>query len=340
MSPIISVIIPVYNAQDHLNECLDSLINQSLRDIEIICVDDGSTDNSLAISQQYAQKDNRINVLPQSNQSAGAARNHGLTKATGKYVYFLDADDWIEETALAGMVDLIEEKQVPFLKFRARLYDNEAKKLLENGYGDWIDPCYLDNYVYQDSGMVELPDTPWSGLYNRSFLEKNHIYFDPFVCNNDCGFFMRCVAHTKRTYYSSQYFVHHRCNVQKSLITRRAEHFECVTSLLDVIDSSLTHLPPNIQYIIKQKLVIICLHWWWKCLKHPSNTWKIYDKMYALMTPYIEHAKYLCTTKFLMKQHRLVKKKLLLEKVLRIFSVRKRAGEIRLFLFGKSIKLQ
>ena len=295
--PKVSVIIPVYNAQRYLKECLDSVINQTLKDIEIICVDDGSTDNSLAILREYAAKDNRIMVLTQSNQYAGVARNNGLAKAAGEYVYFLDADDWMELSALEQMVALIEEKKVPLIKFRAWLYDDEKKVIVQGGYTDYrsVISCYLDNYVCLNEkdvyNLLKLPDSPWTGFYNRSFLQENHIYFDPFICANDTGFWFRCIAHVDRVWFSSKRFLYHRRGVGQSLITRRAQYFECVTSLLDAIDQDCTHLPDRFKNKIKDRLFRICLYWWFICLQYPSNTWQTHDKLYALMYQYLAHTK-------------------------------------------------
>ena len=91
---IISIIIPVYNAENYLQECLDSIRKQSLTNLEIICIDDGSTDNSVSVIKNVMKKDFRIQLIEQTNQGAGIARNNGLKNATGKYVAFLDADDF------------------------------------------------------------------------------------------------------------------------------------------------------------------------------------------------------------------------------------------------------
>lgn len=107
--PMVSVVVPVYNTAPYLRQCLDSLVNQTLRDIEIICVDDGSTDDSPAILEEYAARDPRITVLRQQNQYAGVARNNGMAKATGKYILFCDSDDYIALDALESMVEKSEE---------------------------------------------------------------------------------------------------------------------------------------------------------------------------------------------------------------------------------------
>ena len=94
--PKVSVIIPVYNVEEYLRECLDSVVNQTLKDIEIICVNDGSTDNSLAILEEYAAKDERLRVFTQENQGQSVARNLAMEKARGEYIGFVDSDDWID----------------------------------------------------------------------------------------------------------------------------------------------------------------------------------------------------------------------------------------------------
>ncbi len=98
--PKISIIIPVYNVEKYLRECLDSCVNQTLEDIEIICVDDASPDNSIKILEEYQQKDSRIRIFRhEENKNLGTARNTGLTNATGEYVWFVDSDDYIDTKA-------------------------------------------------------------------------------------------------------------------------------------------------------------------------------------------------------------------------------------------------
>lgn len=102
-SPLVSVIVPVYNTSQYLSDCLNSLINQTLEAIEIICVDDGSTDNSLDILKEFARRDSRIKIQTQKNQFAGVARNNGFHNASGEYVLFCDSDDYIKRTTLEKM---------------------------------------------------------------------------------------------------------------------------------------------------------------------------------------------------------------------------------------------
>jgi glycosyltransferase involved in cell wall biosynthesis len=98
VSPKVSVIIPVYNVEAYLRECLDSILAQDLSDIEIICVNDGSIDNSLSILQHYASQDERIIIISQENSGAASARNNGLKKARGEYIFIPDSDDYLLST--------------------------------------------------------------------------------------------------------------------------------------------------------------------------------------------------------------------------------------------------
>ena len=122
----ISVIVPIYNAEDYLDESLNSIVNQSFRDLEIIFVDDGSTDNTLERLNEYAEKDNRIQVYSQENQGPGGATNTGLDKATGKYIYLMDADDIIDLSALGELHSIMEEKDVDMVIFPTIDYDEDT----------------------------------------------------------------------------------------------------------------------------------------------------------------------------------------------------------------------
>ena len=129
-NPMVSVIIPVYNAEAYLEECLDSVVNQTLKNIEIICVNDGSTDNSLDILKEYQEKDDRVIIINQENQGAGVARNQGIKVAKGNYLSILDADDFFE-------LNMLELMCMNALKFdadvticRADGYDQDRKSVV------------------------------------------------------------------------------------------------------------------------------------------------------------------------------------------------------------------
>lgn len=136
LQPKVSVIIPVYNVDPYLRECLESVVNQTLLDIEIICVNDGSTDNSPAILEEYRAKDSRITVFTQENRGLSAARNRGMDLARGEYIYFIDSDDYVEPETLERTVHIAEADDLDAVVFRFKQFA-ESEELLK------IHPCQI-----------------------------------------------------------------------------------------------------------------------------------------------------------------------------------------------------
>lgn len=122
----VSVIIPVYNAERHINQCLDSLLNQSLKEIEVICVDDGSTDSSVQIIKEYTEKDGRVKLVQQKNSYAGVARNNGMQIAAGEYMMFLDSDDFFEADMLLEMYEKAVADEADVCLCSARKYNDKT----------------------------------------------------------------------------------------------------------------------------------------------------------------------------------------------------------------------
>ena len=144
----VSVIIPVYNAAEFLGQGLDSLLNQTLHDIEIICVNDGSSDKSLEILKEYEKKDSRIKVIDQENQGAGAARNNGMAIAQGEYLSFLDADDFFEKNMLeeSYMLHVLRMQKSVCLM---RIFMTVRKKLIKSVHG------HFENSIFQKTSHLQ-----------------------------------------------------------------------------------------------------------------------------------------------------------------------------------------
>ena len=125
----ISVLIPSYNVEKYIRECLDSIVNQTFEDMEIICIDDRSTDSTLDILNEYALKDSRLRVYEnKENKGVSYARNYLLNLAKGKYIFFMDSDDYLELDALEKAYNLTEEKSLDILMFKIRHFNNKTKK--------------------------------------------------------------------------------------------------------------------------------------------------------------------------------------------------------------------
>lgn len=221
----VSVIIPVYNSEKLLKHCLDSIINQSLTSIEIICVDDGSTDNSLKVLEELKKKDNRIIVLSQENSGAGVARNKGLEIAKGEFISFVDSDDWMEPDALEklynhcisndsdmALFNSIEHK--PNNKFRKRIYLKKDDSIDYNNFT--FDYNYKKDFVM--NGMFVI----WSKFYKASFLNDNNIRFYSHEIFNDVQFHIQTMLFAKKISYLPEILYHYRKLGQTSLQTSRA----------------------------------------------------------------------------------------------------------------------
>ncbi len=232
-TPKVSVIIPVYNVEKYLKKCLDSVVNQTLKEIEIICVDDGSTDNSLKILKQYAKKDKRITVIKQKNLHAGVARNAGLAVAKGEYVHFLDSDDWIDADTYDKLYKIAKKHKCSFVKFKSYSYDEQTHQVVSSYFTD-INYMQENTFVSIDEDAqtaLRMSDAPWSGIYKLSFLNDNNIRFDNFICANDTGFYYRCLLNSRKFYFVTDRFVYYRINNNKSLIGIRPLNFDCQIKL-------------------------------------------------------------------------------------------------------------
>ena len=220
----ISVIVPIYNAEDYLDESLNSIVNQSFRDLEIIFVDDGSTDNTLERLNEYAEKDNRIQVYSQENQGPGGATNTGLDKATGKYIYLMDADDIIDLSALGELHSIMEEKDVDMVIFPTIDYDEDTGTYSKPEYFSMSELNELvgDNvFNWRDIGdlIFKISVTPWSKLYKHEIIKKSHARFSLNLIYHDNPFFWEVLFNTERLFFYNKF-----------LYTRRVHSASCTNS--------------------------------------------------------------------------------------------------------------
>ena len=179
--PKVSVIIPVYNVEQYLRQCLDSVINQTLKDIEIICINDCSPDNSAQILSEYAKKDSRIKIITlKENGGLGNARNVGLKNVTSDYIMFLDSDDWLELDACECAYNQIAKNNNDIVFFNLYIYkENSKKKFKSNRLTPFLD---IENKT--SAKPIEI-NTPffvgcecWYKIYNTKFLINNNFTFD------------------------------------------------------------------------------------------------------------------------------------------------------------------
>lgn len=206
--PLVSIIVPVYNTEKYLDRCINSLQNQTLKDIEIILVDDGSTDNSGKICDQYRNCDSRIKVVHKVNGGLSSARNAGLYRANGQAIAFVDSDDSVDLRAYEILWDTLKEKKVDFVMCDyMRINDNETSFLkttnLREGYFGEND---IRKEIYPQLIMGENLDygpllSACTCLYRSSFLKKNKIHFDEEVRWSEDNIFSAIIGYKAESFY-------------------------------------------------------------------------------------------------------------------------------------------
>ena len=239
----ISVIIPVYNIQQHLRECLDSVLGQSYPHLQVICVDDGSTDESPAILAEYAQKDPRVQVIRQQNAGPGAARNTGLEAAKGEYVIFLDSDDWFEPDFLAKMVDTAQREGADVAICRAVEFDTNSGRELPS---EWMmkkqylpgklafAPQEMADHLFQFTyGM------PWDKFYRRELLTSSRIRYPALKNSEDLAFVYPTLLAAKRIAVVDQVLIHHRINRMASVSNSRCGQPEAPYEAFQIVKEYL-----------------------------------------------------------------------------------------------------
>ena len=218
----VSVIIPVYNAQKYLEQALESVISQTLRDIEIICVDDGSTDSSPQILERFAKRDGRIIIKRQQNRFAGAARNSGMESARGKYLVFWDADDIFDKNALKKMHLACERHSADICVcagkrmdnesgrvYRTRIYLNKKNIRCAAPFSRETNGAHIFNFT---------TNVPWNKMFLRSFIEENALHFQEIPQANDAYFVMTALFYATRI-----------TTVSAPLITYREDNPDSIT---------------------------------------------------------------------------------------------------------------
>lgn len=239
MQPKISIIIPVYNVEKYLSECLNSILNQTFQDFEIICVDDGSIDKSLDILQEFKRKDDRFVIIQQSHAGAGAARNIGVKLAKGKYIQFLDSDDYFEPNLLEEMYKHAEKYGSDLTVCSSRKVDDEGNILESRNPNS---PINLDktplekpfnrNDFKKDIFCLFTP-LPWNKLYLKSLILDNEIKYPQINICEDIAFVHACVACAKKIVVFDAELINYRYNRSGSMATYRKNY------TIDVVKSCI-----------------------------------------------------------------------------------------------------
>lgn len=214
----VSVVVPIYNVEKYLSRCLDSIINQTFKDIEIICINDGSTDNSLNILTQYQKIDNRIIIINQENEKLTITRNRGIEKATGKYLMMVDSDDFISTIAIEKLYKKAEEYNAEVVLFDYAM-DGKLGNKYYNIVASSIDKAFekttFNAKTIEPMAFMYTPVFEWAKLYRTEFIKANNIKFLEGRIYSSVDFYAHVYAQAERMIYMKEPFYCH--------ITSRAE---------------------------------------------------------------------------------------------------------------------
>ena len=244
MSVKVSVILPVYNVSEYLRQCMDSIVGQTLKDIEIICVDDGSTDDSLEILKEYEAKDKRVKVIEQKNAGAGAARNNGLAIATGEYLSFLDSDDFFEPDMLEKAYEKGKSSNAQVVVFRSDQYREDLNEFVQVKWTlrEKQIPPYRPMNCRSFTGNIfkVFVGWAWDKLFERKFVEENHLKFQQIRTSNDMLFVFSALAFAQRMEIVDLVLAHQRRNNPNSLSNTREKSWDCFHTALNALKDALT----------------------------------------------------------------------------------------------------
>ncbi len=238
--PKVSVIIPVYNVEAYLRECLDSVVNQTLKDLEIICIDDGSTDGSLNILNEYSAKDKRVKVLTQQHKKQGVARNLGLENANGRYIFFLDSDDFIKSETLENLYKKSESTEADLCQYLILQYNDKTKKehLIPSTFFNVVRTSKKTSYDYKLCPKLIFERVePVLKLYRKDFLLNNNIKFCEDCYFEDTIVHIKCMSLAKRICFEDNAYYYYRKN-REGQITGDSENTDKFLDVFNYINEA------------------------------------------------------------------------------------------------------
>lgn len=238
----ISVIVPVYNVEKYLDQCLNHIINQSFQDLEIICINDGSTDGSPDILNKFAKMDSRIQIINQENQGLGATRNRGISLAKGDYIYFMDGDDYLELTALEELYDMSERYKLDFVIFKINNFNKTNTDSIDYEY--YAMPYLKErvgnnvfNYLDVEDIALDLAVNVYGSFFKREFISG--FKFPERLLFEDNVFFTKALFKADRICFYDKFLYNRRVrddSLSQKFSTRFLDTIDITDLLLDMVD--------------------------------------------------------------------------------------------------------
>ena len=238
--PKVSILIPIYNVEKYLAECLESIVKQTLTDIEIICINDGSTDSSLEIIEEYAQQDSRIKIIDKPNSGYGASMNLGISAATGEYIGIVEPDDFVKHEMYSKLYEIAKKNDADVVKSDFYEFHTASKTSRKSGKIS----RFIANRVInakEEPKILKIMPSIWSGIYKKSFLVKNNICFleTAGASYQDTSFAFKVMTLAKKVVLTSKAYVYYRLDNENSSVKSSdkvyaiCDEYAEITKLLD-----------------------------------------------------------------------------------------------------------
>lgn len=287
---LVSVIMPLYNVENYVHEAINSFLQQTMTDFEIICVDDGSTDSTPQIIEAYAAEDSRIKLIRQKNLGAGAARNNGMKYATGKYIYFFDGDDYCKPDLLERLVIKANRTGADIVVLDYyRIDDCTKKEQLYKGLDSKFLPQDKETFCYTDvpnNILSIINPTPWNKFYNREFVLSTSLSFMELSTTNDITFCALSAAMATKIAYVNQPLMYYRINRTDSITSKKTKNLvNVLLAVKAVVDQGMalpyaSQIENSIRKFAVENLIFALEHYAGKFL---STTYKdYYQKLHSI----------------------------------------------------------
>lgn len=240
----VSVIMPIYNARDYIRPAMDSVLYQTLSEIEVICVDDGSTDHSLEVLKEYQARDSRVRIVTETNAGPGLARNNGMRRARGEYIAFLDSDDFFEPTFLEALYGIAKRDNLDIAISRYDIYNSRRSRFEPVARTEHSD-IYLPDKVtskneHPDSILLSTVGSAWNKIFRRSFVEEKGLVFLPEVrIYEDVYFVVTALSLAERIGKVHEILVHHRIHSEQARAKTFKKYYHQVPSVFRKIKEFL-----------------------------------------------------------------------------------------------------
>lgn len=236
---MISIIVTAYNIEKYIGICLESLINQTYKDFEIICIDDGSTDNTLNIIKEKAAKDNRIKYITQKNSGVSFSRNKGLELSNGEYILFLDGDDFVDVTLCEKTIKIAQDCNSDIVVYNVASFDNKTKlierfnffetKLWKNHKGPYSSHTYKDNKEFYNGNFSAA-----NKLYKKKFILNNNLKFEENLRFEDVLFHLKSFILAKKINLIAEHLYFYRKNRDNSMLTTLVNKTEVTMDIFTI----------------------------------------------------------------------------------------------------------